>query len=271
MKFISPGSWFSIELPEGWHEFEDAEGSFLFYHPDKWSGNFRISAYRGAEKDYAALCLKEELKHTRGAKSIQVDQWFCVYFATHFQEEHTWYTTHFWITGEGSVSVEASLTLRKGEPAAMGEEILKTLRLRESDEGWKEVIPVRVLEISRINEGYDWASNTVKKQLAKDFTASYPDITNLQKMLDSDKFDKKQRQVWENFGIAFGAILVNEMDGMDWVTVIDGQQEFPALRFADTSVMVYPLDLIYQKVRNDERCILKEEFESVKAEVERVL
>ena len=31
MKYISPGGWFSLEYPMGWHEFEDTEESFLFY------------------------------------------------------------------------------------------------------------------------------------------------------------------------------------------------------------------------------------------------
>ena len=42
-KFISPGAWFSMNYPSDWNEFEDGEGSFLFYNPDVWSGNFRIS------------------------------------------------------------------------------------------------------------------------------------------------------------------------------------------------------------------------------------
>ena len=46
MKYISPGGWFSLEYPMGWHEFEDTEESFLFYNPDRWTGNFRISAYK---------------------------------------------------------------------------------------------------------------------------------------------------------------------------------------------------------------------------------
>ena len=46
MKYISPGSWFSLEYPSDWREFEDTEDSFLFYNPDKWMGNFRISAYQ---------------------------------------------------------------------------------------------------------------------------------------------------------------------------------------------------------------------------------
>ena len=33
--------------PADWNEFEDGEGSFLFYNPSEWTGNFRISAYKG--------------------------------------------------------------------------------------------------------------------------------------------------------------------------------------------------------------------------------
>ena len=36
-KFISPGAWFSMNYPSDWNEFEDGEGSFLFYNPDVWS------------------------------------------------------------------------------------------------------------------------------------------------------------------------------------------------------------------------------------------
>ena len=53
MKFISPGGWFSIELPQTWNEFEDTAESFLFYNPEKWVGNFRISAFRDKSDKYA--------------------------------------------------------------------------------------------------------------------------------------------------------------------------------------------------------------------------
>ena len=42
MKYISPGSWFSLEYPSDWREFEDTEDSFLFYNPDKWMGKFSV-------------------------------------------------------------------------------------------------------------------------------------------------------------------------------------------------------------------------------------
>ena len=152
------------------------------------------------------------------------------------------------------------------------EEIIASLRVRRDDEkSWKAVIPVRILEINGINEAYDWAVLTIKKQLTKDFTGCEADIDRIQQVMDSGRFKSEQRQAWESFGIAFGTILVNEMDGMDWVTVIDGKQEYPALRFADTEVMVYPTKLVWDSVRNVKTCNFKDEYLRIRTELEKAL
>lgn len=268
-KYISPGSWFSLEYPDSWCEFEDSEDCFLFYNPDKWTGNFRISAYRGNSSAYANECLEDELHQVRGAKKVKVGSWDCAYSSESFQENGVWYTTHIWVTGRGEISVECSFTVAKGESPKAGEAIVASLKVRNvSDKPVKEVIPVRILEINQINENYDWAVSTVKKQLTKDFTGTAADLENLQKVIDSGRFNPKQRQAWESFGTAFGVILVNEMDGMEWVTVIDGQKESPALRFGDSKIMVNPITLIWNKVKNGQPCDLKAEFERIKNEVE---
>ena len=60
-KFISPGAWFSMNYPSDWNEFEDGEGSFLFYNPEVWTGNFRISAFKG-KAGYGKDVIRQELK-----------------------------------------------------------------------------------------------------------------------------------------------------------------------------------------------------------------
>lgn len=272
MKYISPGSWFSLEYPDGWHEFEDTEDSFLFYNPEKWSGNFRISAFKGKADTYASECMDYELKNNRMSRLVKVDNWDCAYSVENFQENGNWYTSHLWVTGKDDISVECSFTVAKGESHKTAEAIISSLRVRgKNEKPCNEVIPVRVLEINLINEYFDWATSTIKKHLTKDFTSSAADIASIQKVMDSGKFNNNQRQAWESFGVAFGAILVNEMDGMDWVTVIDGNDEKPALKFADTDVMVYPLQLVWGRVKNGKSCSLKAEFEKIKAEVENAL
>ena len=271
-RYIAPGGWFALYYPERWSEFEDEEGSFLFYDPEKWNGNFRISAYKDRSSSYARESVADELRQNDQARLKAVGSWECAYSCETFMEGNEAYTTHFWLTGAGNVSVECSFTVAKGSSVETAEDIIASLEIRSDNWRYpKEYIPVRVLEINEINQAYDWASSYIKKALKKDFTATGRDLDHMQKVIDGGKLNPRQTEAWQALGLTFGTILVNEMDGMDWVTVIDGSEEYPALRFADTDLVVAPLNLFADKVRRGEPCDVKKEFERIKNEVERRL
>jgi hypothetical protein len=268
MKFISPGGWFSLECPAAWSEFEDTEESFLFYNPNKWGGNFRISAYKDAAKDYGRQCIAYELKNNPTSCAVKVGEWDCAYSAETFQEEGAWYTTHIWVTGKGDISFECSFTVAKGGERTPAEGIIRSLKVRTGKEG-QEIIPIRVLEIGEVNAAFEWVSTTVKKTLTKDFTSQEEDIEKLQKLVDGGKIQANQRTAWENLGLAFGTILENEMDGMTWVTVVDGSKEYAALQFAD--LLINPATLVWNKIKAKQPCDLNAEFARIKEEVEKRL
>ena len=268
MKFISPGGWFSLECPAAWSEFEDTEESFLFYNPNKWGGNFRISAYKDAAKDYGRQCIAYELKNNPTSCAVKVGEWDCAYSAETFQEEGAWYTTHIWVTGKGDISFECSFTVAKGGERTPAEGIIRSLKVRTGKEG-QEIIPIRVLEIGEVNAAFEWVSTTVKKTLTKDFTSQEEDIEKLQKLVDGGKIQANQRTAWENLGLAFGTILENEMDGMTWVTVVDGSKEYAALQFAD--LLINPATLVWNKIKAKQPCDLKAEFARIKSQVEELL
>ena len=268
MKFISPGGWFSLECPAAWSEFEDTEESFLFYNPNKWGGNFRISAYKDAAKDYGRQCIAYELKNNPTSCAVKVGEWDCAYSAETFQEEGAWYTTHIWVTGKGDISFECSFTVAKGGERTPAEGIIRSLKVRTGKEG-QEIIPIRVLEIGEVNAAFEWVSTTVKKTLTKDFTSQEEDIEKLQKLVDGGKIQANQRTAWENLGLAFGTILENEMDGLTWVTVVDGSKEYAALQFAD--LLINPATLVWNKIKAKQPCDLNAEFARIKEEVEKRL
>ena len=269
-KYIAPGAWFSIEYPSHWTECEDTENSFLFFDPDQWSGNFRISAFRGEDNKYAQQCINYECAAIKDTKIIYVGEHKCGYLATDFEVDGKCFTSHHWVTGKDDLSIECSFTVDRGHEYASGEKIVESLQLNLPKD-IKEVIPARVLEISAINEAYEWAASAIKKQLTKDFTAQEEDVASIQKVIDCGKYKKEQRNVWEALGVAFGSILVNEMDGMKWVAQIEIGKEVAALRFADSNVMVYPFDLIWQKVKKGEKIDLAKEYARIKDEVETFL
>ena len=100
-KFISPGAWFSMVYPETWSEFEGGEGAFLFYNPSEWTGNFRISAYKG-NPEYGKESIRQELDENPLSKHVKVGRMACDYSQETFEEDGTCYTSHIWITGIGN-------------------------------------------------------------------------------------------------------------------------------------------------------------------------
>ena len=268
MKFISPGGWFSLEYPAAWSEFEDTEESFLFYNPNQWSGNFRISAYKDAAKDYGRQCIAYELKNNPTSCAVKVGEWDCAYSAETFQEEGAWYTTHIWVTGKDDISFECSYTVAKGGERTPAEGIIRSLIVRTGKEG-KEIIPIRVLEIGEVNAAFEWVSTTIKKNLTKDFTSQEEDLEKLQKLVDGGKIQANQRTAWESLGLAFGTVLENEMDGMTWVTVVDGSKEYAALQFGD--LLIDPASLAWNKIKAKQPLDLNAEFASIKSQVEDLL
>jgi len=69
--------------------------------------------------------------------------------------------------------------------------------------------------------------------------------------------------------LALGTILENEMDGMTWVTVVDGKKEYPALQFG--KLLFDPASLVWNKIKNKQACDLKAEFARIKSEVEEAM
>ena len=102
--------------------------------------------------------------------------------------------------------------------------IIASLEVRRAGQNIRQIIPVRLSEIYRINEAYEWVCTTVKEQL-KDFQGLEEDIANMQQVIDSGSIGAKKKEVWLSLGITLCVILANEVDGLEWRTLIDGNRE----------------------------------------------
>lgn len=268
-KFISPQAWFSMYYPLDWNEFEDTESSFLFYNPNLWSGNFRISAFKKDIKlpdarYYGKDAIKAELQSNSTASLVKVGNLDCAYSKEMFQEEGTFYVNHFWITGIGNVAFECSFTVPKGGSIADAEHIIASLETREDGKKYPaEIIPVRVSEISMVDEGYELTASLVKKILKKDFQGVEADLPNIQKIIDGGHIKPKQKDYWIAFGIAICVVLANEVEGMEWMTLIDGNREAPVLQYTQTGAVTDPLRLVWSKVKAGQPCNVVDEYKSI--------
>lgn len=262
-KFISPGGWFSMVYPVDWNEFEGGEGAFLFYNPDEWTGNFRISAYKG-DAGYGKECVLQELKENSSATKVKIGRLDCAYSKEMFEEEGKYYVSHIWITGIGNIVFECSFTVPLGASCAEAEGVLASLEVRRESEKYPaEIIPVRLSEIYRINEAYEWVETTVKDMLKKDFQGIEEDIANMQQVVDTGSIGRKKKEAWLSLGIVLCVILCNEADGMEWRTLIDGNREFPVLLNVATGRWIDPMKLVWSKIKAGETCNLAEAYKNM--------
>lgn len=271
-KYISPGGWFSLEYPTNWSEFEDKEDTFLFYDPNKWNGNFRISATKGKDNRYGNECLRSELEENPSAVITMIGKVQCAFSSESFKENGNMYTSYIWIMDYGTICIDCSFTTIKNGEKSVAEDIIHTIYVPKSHNGFHhELIPARIIEIGEINTAYGWTEKTVKKELKKDFIGEEDDIVKLQQVIDMGKFKPQQKEVWSNFALTFGSIMVNEMDGIEWKTFIDGPTECPVLQFMSSDLVINPVSLIYNKVKQNEHIDLIAEYEQIQNEVAKII
>ena len=262
-KFIAPGAWFCMYYPASWSEFEDGEGSFLFYNPNQWTGNFRISAFRG-NAVYGRDCVDVELRENRLAKAIRIGRHICAYSMEAFVEEEVKYENHQWVTGIDDVAFEISFAVEEGCSVQEAEQVIASLELRKPDVKYPpEIIPVRLSEIMQIDEAYEWVQSLVKEQLKKDFRAEEENVYYMQKVLESGKFSTRKREVWIAMGITLCVILANEVEGFEWHTLVDGNREAPVLMSTEDKTLIDPLKLVWSRVKAGEQVNLVDIYKTI--------
>jgi len=262
-KFITPGAWFSMIYPADWAEFEDGEGSFLFYNPDRWTGNFRISAFRG-NATYGSACVEEELRTNSHAVTVIEGKMPCAYSVESFEEDGVKYENHQWVGGLDDLAFEISFAVKQGDDVSKAREVIATIEPRKPGVKYPaEIIPVRISEIQQIDEAFDWVQSTVKEELKKDFRSEEEDIPNMQLLVESGKLNPKKRDPWIALGITLCVILSDEVEGMEWRTLIDGNREAPVLVSSDGEVTIDPLKLVWSKVKAGEPVNLVEIYQGM--------
>lgn len=97
--------------------------------------------------------------------------------------------------------------------------------------------------------------------IEKDFQGIEEDLEKLQQVINSGKIGSKKKEEWLAIGITVCIILTNEVEGMEWKTLIDGNREAPVLQYKDR--IIDPLKLAWSKVKAGEPCDIIEEYKSV--------
>lgn len=238
-KFISPGSWFAFSYPDAWFEFSEEPDCFLFYNPEKWDGNFRISAYRDASSSFGDSMMRQALK-TSGAKLSKVGRWETIYSAESFTEQLVEYITHRWTIGCGQTCVECSFTeeVQSGDAIGIVNALIASLEILQlRDTFHNQYIPVRVSEVDLIESCYATIEELGMKLFKERFRELDYNVRLMQKIAQRPELTKQLgTDAGAVMGITLCALLTESIEGLEWNTYINGKVEAPVLMYGTTCV-----------------------------------
>lgn len=238
-KFISPSSWFAFTYPVEWFEFSEEADCFLFYNPEKWNGNFRISAYRDASSSFGDSMMRQALKAS-GAKLSKVGRWETIYSAESFTEQLVEYITHRWTIGCGQTCVECSFTeeVQSGDAIGIVNALIASLEiLQPRDTFHNQYIPVRVSEVDLIESCYATIEELGMKLFKERFRELDYNVRLMQKIAQRPELTKQLgTDAGAVMGITLCALLTESIEGLEWNTYINGKVEAPVLMYGTTCV-----------------------------------
>jgi hypothetical protein len=114
----------------------------------------------------------------------------------------------------------------------------------------------------RIESQRNWVKSHFSKDALYKYETTDGKLYLLQTILDK-KFYKKD-ETWElqSLGITFGDALAEKLN-LEWVEIEDDYGIDPALRYKETSILLFPLTMISKRIENDEEINIEEFFHGV--------
>ncbi|GMO70499.1 MAG: hypothetical protein Ta2A_19110 [Treponemataceae bacterium] len=111
--------------------------------------------------------------------------------------------------------------------------------------------------------------NWVKEHYDQESRYKYDTIDGklhlLQGIIDNEYYGKNDTMELQSLGITFGDALSQQLS-LNWVEVEDEYGIDPALRYKNTSILLFPLTMISKRIENDEQVNIKELFDGISHE-----
>ncbi len=125
-------------------------------------------------------------------------------------------------------------------------------------------------DITRLARQVLVVDQLAQAQLGRALAQDRADLALIQALLDAGVPAPTQTYELQCLGVVMGTLLVDALDGVDWVIVEDEYGRDPAMRYLQTSLLIFPLTMISKRVEAGERVVVEELFAGVCAHVERL-
>ncbi len=192
---------------------------------------------------------------------------------------------HYWIAGLDNSVVVASCWIRRaqkhqpGARAALSamEPAIRSLRqsrVQCSKAEGAEKCDIGALSSQHEERLMQWrqaAHRAARSMLSSDaFLRHEGDLQAIQSLLDRSGPHRSDPLTLEGLGVILGDVLARKLD-LHWVTLTDSAGSTPALRYRESSIILFPTDMIVKRVERGEAVDVVDLFNTIVQHVRQMI
>jgi len=118
-------------------------------------------------------------------------------------------------------------------------------------------------DIENIAMGVVHAGQVIEQALGEDLDGTRNDLVLIQRVLDQGVVEREATYTLQALGLAFGRTFLNEFPDYDWWMVEDEYGRDPAIRYKETTLLVFPMTMISKRVEDGEHIDIDELFDGL--------
>jgi hypothetical protein len=126
-----------------------------------------------------------------------------------------------------------------------------------------KIEPPTEKDIENIAMGVVHAGQVIEQALDEDLDGTHQDLELIQRVLDQGLVEPEATYTLQAFGLAFGRVFLNEFPDYDWWMVEDEHGRDPAIRYKETSLLVFPMTMISKRIEDGEPFDVPELFDGL--------
>jgi Domain of unknown function (DUF3806) len=127
----------------------------------------------------------------------------------------------------------------------------------------QKIEPPNEKDVEEIARGVVHAGQVIEQALGEQLTGTTKDLTLIQRVLDRGVVEPEATYTLQALGLAFGRMFLNEFPDYDWWMVEDEYGRDPAIRYKETSLLVFPMTMISKRVEDGEQFDVSELFDGL--------
>ncbi len=126
-------------------------------------------------------------------------------------------------------------------------------------------------ELTYIARQWILANQISEELLEVSLNRTLTDLEKLQSILDKNILTIERGNQISAIGIAFGQVFVNEISGYDWWMVEDEYGRDIAIRYKDTTLLIFPESMIANRIEDNIDFTIQELFADLKNDMANII